>query len=158
MDITLDVEGYKLNVRAAVIILHNNKILVHRNAKSNHYALIGGRVTIGENSAQTVKREMQEELAKEIELTGYYSTIENFFELGGSKYHEIMFVHKAEFVNAEDKKIEYTLQNVEGKEYLQYEWLDLEKLENYNIVPRCIIDILKNKQFPVHKINDELSD
>ncbi|MCI8344485.1 MAG: NUDIX domain-containing protein [Clostridia bacterium] len=156
MDITLDVEGYKLNVRAAVIILHNNKILVHRNIKSDHYALVGGRVEIGENSAKTVKREIQEELGKQIELTGYYSTIENFFELNGSKYHEIMFVHKAEFVNDEDKKIEYTLHNIEGEEYLQYEWIKLDELENYNIVPRCIIEVLRNKQFPVHKINDEL--
>ena len=156
MDITLDVEGYKLNVRAAVIILHNNKILVHRNIKSDHYALIGGRVEMGENSAKTVKREIQEELGKQIELTGYYSTIENFFELNGSKYHEIMFVHKAEFVNDEDKKIEYTLHNIEGEEYLQYEWIKLDELENYNIVPRCIIEALRNKQFPVHKINDEL--
>lgn len=156
MDITIDVDGYKLNVRAAVIITHNNKILVHRNINSDHYALIGGRVEVGESSAQTVKREIQEEIGKKIELTGYYTTIENFFELNGSKYHEIMFVHKAEFINDDDKKIEHTLQNIEGKDYLQYEWLKLDELKNYNIVPRCIIDVLKNKEFPVHKINDEL--
>ena len=63
---------------------------------------------IGENSQDTVKREIQEELGKEIEITGYISTIENFFELKGIKYHEIMFVYKAEFCNEEDKKIEYT--------------------------------------------------
>ena len=58
MDITIDVDDYKLNVRAAGVIIHNGKILVHRNMNSNHYALIGGRVEIGENSADTIKREM----------------------------------------------------------------------------------------------------
>ena len=29
MDITIDIEDYKLNVRAAVVIIHNNKILLH---------------------------------------------------------------------------------------------------------------------------------
>ena len=55
MDITIDVEEYKLNVRAAGIIIHNNKILTHRNTKSDHYALIGGRVEIGEDSVATLK-------------------------------------------------------------------------------------------------------
>ena len=49
MDITIDVDDYKLNVRAAGVIIHNGKILVHRNINSDHYALIGGRVEIGEN-------------------------------------------------------------------------------------------------------------
>jgi len=91
MDITIDVDNYKLNVRAAGIMIHNGKILVHRNINSDHYALIGGRVEIGESSADTVKREINEELGKNIEITGYISTIENFFEMKGSKYHEIMF-------------------------------------------------------------------
>ena len=95
MDITIDVEDYKLNIRAGVIIIHNNKVLVHKNINSDHYALLGGRVKIGENSEETVKREVIEETGKEIEITGYISTIENFFEMKGRKYHEIMFVHKA---------------------------------------------------------------
>ena len=47
MDLTIDVEDYKLNVRAAVVITHKGKILVHKNLNSDHYALIGGRVEIG---------------------------------------------------------------------------------------------------------------
>ena len=50
MDLTIDVEDYKLNVRATVIIEHNGKILAHRNVNSNHYALMGGRVKIWEDS------------------------------------------------------------------------------------------------------------
>ena len=156
MDITLDVEDYKLNIRAAGVIIHNGKILAHRNINSDHYALVGGRVQIGENSAKTVKREMQEELGKNVEITSYVATIENFFEMKGSKYHEILFVHQAEFINDEDKKIEYTLKNKEGKDYLQYEWLDLSKIEEYPLYPKAIQTILKEKKFPTHKINDEL--
>ena len=156
MDITLDVEDYKLNIRAAGVIIHNGKILAHRNINSDHYALVGGRVQIGENSAKTVKREMQEELGKNIEITSYVATIENFFEMKGSKYHEILFVHQAEFINDEDKKIEYILKNKEGKDYLQYEWLDLSKIEEYPLYPKAIQTILKEKKFPTHKINDEL--
>ena len=156
MDITIDVDNYKLNIRAAGIINHNGKILVHRNINSDHYALIGGRVEIGENSVDTIKREIKEELGKNIEITGYISTIENFFEMEGSKYHEIMFVHKIEFTNEEDKKIENTMKNVEGKEYLQYDWIDLESIDNYPLLPIAIKDILKENKFPIHKINNDL--
>ena len=156
MDLTIDVEDYKLNVRAAGVIIHNNKVLVHKNVNKDHYALIGGRVEIGEDSVTTVKREAQEELGKEIETTGYVSTIENFFEMKGRKYHEILFIHKAEFINDEDKKIEYTLKNMEGKDHLQYEWLELDKLDEYPLVPKTVKDILKENKFPVHKINKEI--
>ena len=156
MDITINVEDYKLNVRAAGVIIHNGKILAHKNINSDRYALIGGRVEIGESSANTIKREIKEELGKDVEIIGYISTIENFFEMKGSKYHEIMFVHKIEFANEEDKKIEYTMKNIEGKDYLQYEWLEMDKIDEYPLLPRAVKDILKENKFPIHKINNDL--
>lgn len=155
MDLTLDVGEYKLNIRAAGAIIHNNKILAHKNTNSDHYALIGGRVEIGENSEDTVKREIMEETGKEVETIGYISTIENFFEMQGKKYHEIMFIHKVEFINQQDKQIQETIKNIEGKDYLQYEWLDIEKIDQYNILPKIIKEILKEEKFPVHRINNE---
>lgn len=155
-DLTLNVLDYKLNIRSAGIIIHNGKVLVHRNVNSDHYALVGGRVEIGEDSETTLKREIQEEMGKEIEITGYVSTIENFFEMKDSKYHEIMFVHRAEFVDDEDKKIEYTIKNIEGEDYLQYEWIEINKIDEYPIVPKAIKEILKENKFPVHKINIDL--
>ena len=67
-------------------MIHNGKILVHKNVKSDHYTLIGGRVEIGENSADTVIREVKEELGKDIEIIGYISTIENFFEMARTRF------------------------------------------------------------------------
>ena len=152
MDLTINVEDYLLNVRAAGVIIHNNKLLVHKNEKPNHYCLIGGRVEIGEDSETALKREIKEEIGKEVYITDYISTIEDFFEFEGKKVHEIMFIHRAEFVDEDDKKIEYSLKNVEGKDYLHYEWLDLNKLENYLILPSIVKNILKGNKFPVHKI------
>ena len=158
MDLCLDVGEYKLNIRAAGVIIHNNKVLTHKNVNKDHYAIPGGRIEIGENSEETLKREMQEELGKEIEIKDYMATIENFFEMDGKKYHEFYFLYKAEFTKEEDKKIDYTMHNVEGKEYLQYEWLDLDKIDEYNILPKCLKNILKMKQFPTHVINDDLKE
>ena len=156
-DLTIDIEDFKLNVRAAGVLIHNNKLLVHKNINSDHYAIVGGRVEIGESSEETIKREVQEELGKDIEIIECIGTIENFFESKDSKYHEILFVHKIEFENDEDKTIEYTLDNKEGKDYSHYEWLELDKLDNYNLVPSVIKQIVKKNKFPIHIINNELS-
>lgn len=155
MDLSLDIENYKLNIRSAGLIIHNNKILAHRNINKDHYCLPGGRIEIGESSEETIKREIQEELGKEIDIIGYLATIENFFEMENKKYHEYYFLHKIEFSNEADKKINYTMHNAEGKEYLQYEWLDLEKIEEYNILPECLKKVLKSENLPVHIVNKE---
>ena len=80
MDITLDVNNYKLNVRAAGVMIHNGKILVHRNVNSDHYALIGGRVEIGENSVDTIKREIKEKFdAFTRDVRNQLGELEKFF-------------------------------------------------------------------------------
>ncbi len=155
MDITVKMENHTLNVRAAGIIIHNNKVLMHRNVNESYHALLGGRVELGESSEDTVKREILEELGKEVEITGYCCTIENFFNFRGSEYHEIMFVHFAEFVDDEDKKIEETLKNIEGREELEYRWLDLDKINEYEIRPDIMRKVLSDNVFPVHVVNDD---
>lgn len=155
MDISINVEDYKLNVRAAGVIIHNNKLLIHHDLNNGHYALVGGRITIGESSDETLKRELKEEVGKEIEITEYITTIENFFTLNNTKYHEIMFVHKAEFLNDEDKKIETDLKSIEGREDLRFEWIDLKDLDKYALKPQVIKDMLKNKEFTSHKIQKD---
>ena len=69
-DLAIKIDGHKLNIRAAGVIIHNGKILLHKGETANHYALLGGHVRLGENSQDTVKREIQEELGKKIEITG----------------------------------------------------------------------------------------
>ena len=44
---------------------------------------------------------------------------------------------------------------MEGKDYLQYEWIDLDEIDKVNLLPANLKDILKKGKFPVHEINDE---
>ena len=156
-DITIEIEKNVLNIRAAVIINHENKVLMHRDTLSDHYALLGGRVKLGENSSETVKREVKEEIGKEIEIKGYISTIENFFNMKNKKYHEILFVYQGEFTSEQDKKITETLKNIEGEKELQYEWIKIDELNKYPIKPESIIEVLQKQKYPVHVINDDIN-
>ena len=153
MDLSIVLEDTKLNIRATAIIIHNNKLLVHQNKNDDYCALIGGRVKIGEDSKQTIKREIMEELGKEIEVEQYLTTIENFFQGDEIKYHEIMFVYKVEFKDEKDKKIEYSLQNMEGDKDLIYNWVDLKEIESKDLRPTSIKEMIKNGKFISHIIN-----
>lgn len=153
MDISIDLQDdYRLNVRAAAVITHNNKILVHKDLMAGHYALLGGRIAIGEDSKQTVKREILEEMGKEIEIIEYLATIENFFPWNGRKTYEIQIVYKAEFVDEKDKALQETIKNIEGESHIEYEWLDLNNIDEYLIKPQVVKEMLKENHYPVHKI------
>lgn len=68
-------------------------------------------------------------------------------------YHEIMFVYRCEFKNIQDRNIIHDLESVELNSKLEYYWLDIDKLENYDIRPHLIINAIKQKCLPVHIIN-----
>ena len=155
MDLSVVLNNQKLNIRACAIIIHDNKLLVHNNVNESHVALVGGRVKIGESSEQTLKREIMEEMGKEIEIMEYVSTIENFFEADDMPYHEIMFVYRVDFKNEEDKKIIETIHNVEGEDELRYDWIDLDKIDEYPLKPVILKDLLKNNKYSGHGINND---
>lgn len=159
-DITVDVGEWRLNCRAAGVIIHDNKILFHHNIKKPHYALVGGRVEFGESSKEAVVRELKEELGKDVEVIGNMATVENFFEANSKKYHELMFIYRLEFVNEEDKKIVETMQNIEEKhkDDLEYKWIDINDIDDIIIKPKIVKQVLKEQVFPVHKINYDLDD
>ena len=139
MDITLDVGNYKLNVRAAGIMIHNGKILVHRNVNSDHYALIGGRVEIGENSVDTIKREMIEEI-------GVNFNQDEFCLIGTHLY-------KKQFVDIflSEKEIDINKVVLQKEEVQNIKWISKEELNNLikndAIVPSVLqrFNIIKDK-------------
>ena len=96
-----------------------------------------------------------EEMGKEIEIIEYISTIENFFDADDMPYHEIMFVYRVDFKNEEDKKIVNTIYNVEGKDELRYDWIDIKKIAEYPLKPNILKNMIINNKFNIHEINDD---
>lgn len=155
MDLTVNIDNSILNVRVAGLIIHNNKILFHHNTNRINYALIGGRIKLNENSKDAVIREFSEEIGEDFIVEKFLCTIENFFYHKNKKYHEIMFLYKLEFKNDELKSKTETIHNKEGKDYLEYEWIDINEIDNYDIRPNIIKDYIKNDMETSHIINEE---
>ena len=131
-DITIEIEKNVLNIRAAVIINHENKVLMHRDILSDHYALLGGRVKLGENSSETVKREVKEEIGLELKdkdlffMQKFKSNNPNFFSYG-----YIALTHN----KIGDYKLQ--IEEVDMVRYYKIEELEKQKRNNNKLFDFC---------------------
>ena len=94
----------KLTVKAFFLATNRGKLLVHKVVSTPKGHMIrppGGHVEYGERTADTIKREMQEELRTGIKNLIFPGVMENLFRYAGKLYHEIDFVYGGELSRKE---------------------------------------------------------
>jgi 8-oxo-dGTP diphosphatase len=122
----------------AAIIEKDGKILltkrldgVHREGK---WEFPGGKVNIGENPKETIKREIREEL-------GINIGVDSIFEISSYVYEDadkqvILMAFKCEFKGGD----------IEKKEVADYAWVKPEEMGKYDIVEADLIFVSKLKE------------
>ena len=82
---------------------HEGRILVFEGRDPRRdlvfYRPLGGGIEFGEHSTEALVREIREELALEAETLGLVGVLENRFVHVGNAGHEIVFVHRARFLD-----------------------------------------------------------
>jgi ADP-ribose pyrophosphatase YjhB (NUDIX family) len=86
--IRFDQGNRRFNYRIVGVAIHNESVLLHRADNEPFWTLPGGRAEHGETAEETIKREMLEELATDVQVVRLLWFVENFFDYGLS-YHEI---------------------------------------------------------------------
>lgn len=133
-DVVIKTDKQKFNFRVAVIPYNNNnQVLLQRVKNEEYLSLIGGRVKLGETTANALLREVQEELGilinqKNLDLV---YVCENFFKINDKDIHELLFIYKY----ALNSNMSY---KVIDKENVKAEWFKIEDLKNLNIKPAII--------------------
>jgi len=88
---------------AICIFSHGGRILVAEGVdpvkRERFYRPIGGAIEFGERGAETLIREIQEELKAEISSLRYFGAVENIFTYNGQRGHEIVLVYDGAFVD-----------------------------------------------------------
>jgi ADP-ribose pyrophosphatase YjhB (NUDIX family) len=112
--------------------------------KGSHFARpLGGGVEMGENSAQSLKREIREEMAQEITDIKLLGVLESLFTYNGAAGHEIVFVYDARFV---DKTV-YQCSQISVREpgwASTAVWRHLNSFgAEYRLVPEGLMQLLK---------------
>lgn len=140
MDLTINTELGKLNVRVAAVIIHNGKVLLEKSDNNDYYGFIGGRVKFGETAEQAIARELNEELGELSHIIRPLYVTQNLFEINGCKYHEIGFY----FLAAVSQRLidKNAFESNDGKNICY--WLDIDKLSTVKVVPEYIASNLTN--------------
>lgn len=95
MDISFRTDEGRFNYRVAGIIMHDNKLLIMKDAHSPYYYIPGGRVKMNELSEDAIVREIIEELNTKVKVNRMLWVNENFFheEYFNEDFHEICFYY-----------------------------------------------------------------
>ena len=75
--------------RVAGVALDGDRVLLHRCESDDFWALPGGRAELMETAADTLRREMSEEIGVDVEVQRLLWVVENFFEDANLAYHEL---------------------------------------------------------------------
>ena len=88
---------------AICVFQHQDKILVFEEydfvKKQIFYRPLGGGIEFGETGAETIRREMMEEMNVEVTNLKYLGTLENIFVFNGKTGHEIVQVYDGRLVD-----------------------------------------------------------
>lgn len=103
MDLTLNTDLGKVNVRVAAWIENKGRILVSQ-FPDGVVSLPGVRVKFSETTTEAIQREIVEETGEHLEEIELFSVIENFFleEQSHTNYHEFLFIYKGQIEEREN--------------------------------------------------------
>ena len=130
-----------LCLRAAALIIKDNKLLAAKSADYDCYYVVGGGIEINETSEEAVVREVYEETGCKLEIDRLAFVQERFFTVDDQQFHEIGFFYlmkDSDKVNISDNSFTDLPSKTET-----LHWLRISDLCNINIVPK----FLKTKSF-----------
>lgn len=159
MDIKIKNNDIKFKVRVSGIIIINNKLLVDK-YNATKYCLPGGYVELGETTEEGLIREIKEEVNIDINIDYFMGIMENFFYNRNNKYTQSMdFYYKVSPKDIKDINLDDYEYVENDKGFIikhEFKWIDINELENFNLVPNSLINIIKDKKNEIfHLIKKE---
>ena len=118
-----------------VIILKDNEVLFIKRVKNDrtYYVFPGGKAEVGETPEMTAMREAYEELGVQVELGDCFETV-RFSEV--QQYYFLATIVGGELGTGQAE--EFTT----GEGTYELEWLPVEELNKYPIIPTEIVNRL----------------
>lgn len=137
--IAFDIDDHRFHLRAVAVIVDGPRVLLHRLGGDAFWSLPGGRVEAGEDAAQTLRREMREELDEAVEVVAPLGVLENFFVYEGRRYHELgLYFRAALWPGSRLLAGPGPYEGREGDRVLHVDWFERARLGEIDLRPRCL--------------------
>jgi ADP-ribose pyrophosphatase YjhB (NUDIX family) len=131
--IAFQVGGLAFGNRVAGIAIQDGHVLLHRAERDDFWSLPGGRGELLEPSAESLRREMREEMGIEVEVERLVWVVENFFQDKGIAHHELGLYYLMRLPRPYD--LEASFYGQEENLRLVFRWFPLEGLEEVRLYP-----------------------
>lgn len=147
MDIKITTNDLSFKVRVAGALIKDGKLLTVKVADNPFYCLPGGHAHIGETLQDAMRREFKEEVGIDCSSCKLITFVENFFvNAKGKKIHELSYFYLLDG-DIEIKDYSYVEHDEDKLVNLEFKWIDLDKLQNYNFKPKELIEQLQDKDY-----------
>lgn len=143
------------NFRVGCIIIREDEILIHRGVYDSYFALPGGRVEFLEETKETIIREIKEEIGIELTIERLVWIAEQFFKYEDKSYHELGMFYLLNIENTELMDTPKVFYRKDNERMLEFKWIKLNEIENYNLYPAFIKDKVRNIEEGITHIVDK---
>lgn len=95
-DVCFSRAGQLFRLRAAAVILHENRVLMAGNNACSYLYSVGGAVHLGESIEDALMREVTEETGQKLNIVRLLAIHQNFFkdsDMGNEAWHELAFYY-----------------------------------------------------------------
>lgn len=129
-DLCLQNDGNSFSLRAACLILRDDRLLLVHNHRLHCWYTVGGRIRQGESSAEAARRECLEETGCPLEPEKLVFVQERFYTADGCEHHEVVFFYLMQGDTASIAPAAGTDQAAES-----LCWVPLSALPELNLLP-----------------------
>lgn len=152
MDIKYVNNDYQFLCRTSAIIFNEDqtKVLLFNVEGRRFYMIPGGKINQKEESIDAIKREIKEELGYTNIDFSFLAISEEFVFDKGFYNQQINLIYKG---ISKDEIKETKFKGLEGN-WINFEWIDIANIDNYEIYPNQIKEAIKNPNKIYHYVEN----
>ena len=142
--ITFTREGVRFTHRVAGVAIDDGRVLLHQFEGEDFWALPGGRAELLEPATETLRREMREELAIDVDVIRLLWVVENFFDYEGLRFHELGLYFLMQVpAGWPQRTSQAAFEGHEGHHVLTFQWFPRDNLDQLRVLPSFLSQALR---------------
>ena len=151
-DIKYNKDNFFFIYRVSALIFNKDKtkILLFYGNDSDFYMLPGGKVKEFEKSRDAINREIKEEIGYDNLEYDLIGISEELVKNEENNIQQLTLTYKSTY-NGEISDLPFKSKE---SDWINFKWVEIEELENYNIHPKKIIKMVKNNNTINHLIEE----